>query len=114
MIETDKVSMEIQAIAGGVLSEIRVPAGDIAPVGTVVAVISAGHLTLADDVEPALVPEAARAVLEAARGSGASASSPGLRLSLDLDLSRLAQDALGSPRQRRAPRPAHRRLSSPR
>ena len=42
MIETDKVSMEIQAIAGGVLSEIRVPAGDIAPVGTVVAVISDG------------------------------------------------------------------------
>ena len=42
MIETDKVSMEIQAIAGGVLSEIRVPAGDTAPVGTVVAVISDG------------------------------------------------------------------------
>src|SRR3972149_11005161 len=42
MIETDKVSMETQAVAGGVLSEIRVPAGDTAPVGTVVAVISDG------------------------------------------------------------------------
>jgi len=39
-IETDKVSMEIQAIAGGTLSEIRVAAGDEAPVGAVVAVIS--------------------------------------------------------------------------
>ena len=42
MIETDKVSMEIQAIAGGVLSEIKVPAGDTVSVGTVVAVISDG------------------------------------------------------------------------
>src|ERR1700680_1362272 len=41
-IETDKVSMEIQAIAGGVLSEIRVPVGEIAPVGAVVAVIGDG------------------------------------------------------------------------
>jgi pyruvate dehydrogenase E2 component (dihydrolipoamide acetyltransferase) len=41
-IETDKVSMEIQAIAGGTLAEIRVPAGDEAPVGAVVAVISDG------------------------------------------------------------------------
>jgi pyruvate dehydrogenase E2 component (dihydrolipoamide acetyltransferase) len=38
-IETDKVSMEIQATEGGVLSEIRVPVGDVAPVGAVVAVI---------------------------------------------------------------------------
>jgi pyruvate dehydrogenase E2 component (dihydrolipoamide acetyltransferase) len=42
MIETDKVSMEIQAIAGGILSEIKVPAGDTVSVGTVVAVISDG------------------------------------------------------------------------
>lgn len=42
LIETDKVSMEIQAIAGGTLSEIRVQAGETAPVGTVVAVISDG------------------------------------------------------------------------
>jgi pyruvate dehydrogenase E2 component (dihydrolipoamide acetyltransferase) len=41
-IETDKVSMEIQAIGGGTLAEIRVPAGEEAPVGAVVAVISDG------------------------------------------------------------------------
>ena len=41
-IETDKVSMEVPATAAGVLAEIRVPAGAVAPVGAVVAVISDG------------------------------------------------------------------------
>ena len=39
-IETDKTSMEVPATSAGVLSEIRVPEGDIAPVGAVVAVVS--------------------------------------------------------------------------
>jgi pyruvate dehydrogenase E2 component (dihydrolipoamide acetyltransferase) len=39
-IETDKVSMEVPAIAGGRLSEIRVSQGEIALVGAVVAVIA--------------------------------------------------------------------------
>src|SRR5262245_66577059 len=39
-IETDKTSMEVPAITAGVLTEIRVPEGDIALVGAVVAVIS--------------------------------------------------------------------------
>jgi pyruvate dehydrogenase E2 component (dihydrolipoamide acetyltransferase) len=38
-IETDKVSMEVPATVAGVLAEIRVPVGDVAPVGAVVAVI---------------------------------------------------------------------------
>jgi len=38
-IETDKVTMEVPAISAGVLSEIRVPEGEIAPVGAIVAVI---------------------------------------------------------------------------
>src|SRR5437870_1047166 len=41
-IETDKVSMEVPSTAAGVLAEIRVGAGEIAPVGTVVAVIAGG------------------------------------------------------------------------
>ena len=41
-IETDKVSMEVPSIAAGVLTEIRVPAGAVAPVGAVVAVIGGG------------------------------------------------------------------------
>jgi pyruvate dehydrogenase E2 component (dihydrolipoamide acetyltransferase) len=45
-IETDKVSMEVPAIAAGVLSEIRVPVGAIAPVGAVVAVIAGAGVEL--------------------------------------------------------------------
>ena len=39
-IETDKVSMEVPSTTVGVLSEIRVAAGDVAPVGAIVAVIA--------------------------------------------------------------------------
>jgi pyruvate dehydrogenase E2 component (dihydrolipoamide acetyltransferase) len=39
-IETDKVSMEVPATTAGVLQEIRVGAGEVAPVGAIVAVVS--------------------------------------------------------------------------
>jgi pyruvate dehydrogenase E2 component (dihydrolipoamide acetyltransferase) len=39
-IETDKVSMEVPSTTSGVLTEIRVAAGQVAPVGAVVAVIA--------------------------------------------------------------------------
>jgi pyruvate dehydrogenase E2 component (dihydrolipoamide acetyltransferase) len=39
-IETDKVSMEVPATTAGVLREIRVGVGEIAPVGAIVAVLS--------------------------------------------------------------------------
>src|SRR5437763_6468368 len=38
-IETDKVSMEVPAISAGTLAAIHVQAGEIAPVGAVVAII---------------------------------------------------------------------------
>ena len=41
-IETDKVSMEVPSTTAGVLAENRVPAGEVAPVGAVVAVIADG------------------------------------------------------------------------
>src|SRR5215470_14211583 len=41
-IETDKVSMEVPSTSGGVLTEIRVPAGEVALVGAIVAVIADG------------------------------------------------------------------------
>jgi pyruvate dehydrogenase E2 component (dihydrolipoamide acetyltransferase) len=41
-IETDKVSMEVPSTTTGVLSEIRVVAGDVAPVGAIVATIADG------------------------------------------------------------------------
>ena len=40
-IETDKVSMEVPAIAAGTLARDSVQAGEVAPVGAVVAVILA-------------------------------------------------------------------------
>jgi pyruvate dehydrogenase E2 component (dihydrolipoamide acetyltransferase) len=39
-IETDKTSMEVPATTAGVLREIRVSAGEVAPVGAIVAVVS--------------------------------------------------------------------------
>jgi pyruvate dehydrogenase E2 component (dihydrolipoamide acetyltransferase) len=39
-IETDKVSMEVPSTTAGVLKEIRIAAGDVAPVGAIVAVIA--------------------------------------------------------------------------
>jgi|SRR5690348_12868433 len=53
LIETDKVSMEVQATEAGTLTEIRVPAGETVPVGTVVAV-------LGNDSEKAVAPKPAR------------------------------------------------------
>src|ERR1700733_369898 len=41
-IETDKVSMEVPSTTTGTLSEIRVPEGEVAPVGAVVGVIADG------------------------------------------------------------------------
>src|ERR1700761_2089018 len=56
-IETDKVSMEVPAIEAGVLSEIRVPEGEIAPVGAVVGVIgAAGGAAPAKSPTPAATP----------------------------------------------------------
>jgi pyruvate dehydrogenase E2 component (dihydrolipoamide acetyltransferase) len=39
-IETDKVSMEVPATSAGTLAEIRVGAGEVAPVGAVVAIVA--------------------------------------------------------------------------
>ncbi|HTV26378.1 MAG TPA: dihydrolipoamide acetyltransferase family protein [Xanthobacteraceae bacterium] len=57
-IETDKVSMEVPSITTGVLSEIRIPAGEVAPVGAVVAVIKdgAGAAAQAEAAQPPLTP----------------------------------------------------------
>jgi len=70
-IETDKVSMEVPSTTTGVLAEIRVVAGEVAPVGAVVGVISDGSgatasapAAAAPHVAP--VPPAAPAVSAAA------------------------------------------------
>jgi len=55
-IETDKVSMEVPATSAGVLSEIRVPAGEVAPVGAIVAVIADGAGAAIQDSAAAEAP----------------------------------------------------------
>src|SRR5438105_4907614 len=54
-IETDKVSMEVPSITAGTLTEIRVQAGAVAPVGAVVAII-AGEGGAAASVPAAKAP----------------------------------------------------------
>src|SRR5437016_10011132 len=60
-IETDKVSMEVPSTTTGVLAEIRVPAGEVALVGAVVAVIAdgAGAAASPPAAKPTSVPAAA-------------------------------------------------------
>jgi pyruvate dehydrogenase E2 component (dihydrolipoamide acetyltransferase) len=65
-IETDKVSMEVPATEAGVLSEIRVPEGEVAPVGAIVGVIGDGS--------GAVVSAAAKSAPTAAEGPKAPAA----------------------------------------
>src|ERR1043165_3628035 len=54
-IETDKVSMEVPAIAAGTIAAVHVQAGEVAPVGAVVAVIQ-GSGEGVSTAPPPLVP----------------------------------------------------------
>jgi pyruvate dehydrogenase E2 component (dihydrolipoamide acetyltransferase) len=72
-IETDKVTMEVQATSAGILSDIRVQTGETVPVGTVVATIGeagAAAAAPAARAEPASLPP----LREAARGGPAPES----------------------------------------
>jgi pyruvate dehydrogenase E2 component (dihydrolipoamide acetyltransferase) len=55
-IETDKVSMEVPAISAGVLSAIHVQAGEVAPVGAVVAIIQGKGEAVSLNKPPAPLP----------------------------------------------------------
>jgi len=59
-IETDKVSMEVPSIAAGTLSVIHVQAGEVAPVGAVVAIIAGKGETVSLD-KPQAPPTPAKA-----------------------------------------------------
>ena len=74
-IETDKVSMEVPSTTTGVLAEIRVPAGDVAPVGAIVAVIADG--SAAQPSRPAAsTPLPASAARPTASAAATTASAP--------------------------------------
>ncbi|MGD8808768.1 MAG: dihydrolipoamide acetyltransferase family protein [Gammaproteobacteria bacterium] len=70
-VETDKVSMEIPAPKAGVLSEIRVQAGETVDVGTVLAIILAEGESAAPGADPPAAPA------EAAPAGGGPVDSAG-------------------------------------
>jgi pyruvate dehydrogenase E2 component (dihydrolipoamide acetyltransferase) len=70
-IETDKVSMEVPSTTTGKLAEIRVAAGEVAPVGAVVAVIADGGAATASTR-----PQAAPTATPPAITTSAAASTP--------------------------------------
>ncbi len=67
-IETDKTSMEVPATSAGVLAEIKVQVGAVAPVGAVVAVIADGSTASASK------PKAAPPAIAAAFGTTTAAA----------------------------------------
>jgi pyruvate dehydrogenase E2 component (dihydrolipoamide acetyltransferase) len=81
-IETDKVSMEVPSTTTGVLAEIRVPAGAVAPVGAIVGVIADGVAGTAS--APAVTPPQS-ADLGTRRESPAAASNADERPRAALD-----------------------------
>jgi len=79
-IETDKVSMEVPATEAGVLAEVRVAAGEVAPVGAVVAVIAASGAAVKPAPAPSRAapppPKAPAAPARAPAAAAAAAPSP--------------------------------------
>src|SRR6478736_3652560 len=81
-IETDKVSMEVPSTTAGVLAEIRVSEGQVAPVGAIVAVISDGTgaaaamKSAAKPAPAAAAPQPARAPAHAAATAPVAAPLP--------------------------------------
>jgi pyruvate dehydrogenase E2 component (dihydrolipoamide acetyltransferase) len=73
-IETDKVSMEVPSTTSGVLAEIRVPEGEVAPVGAIVAVIADGAAQPAAKTASAPTAAAAAAAQPARREPAPQAS----------------------------------------
>jgi pyruvate dehydrogenase E2 component (dihydrolipoamide acetyltransferase) len=75
-IETDKVSMEVPSTSAGVLAEIRVGAGEVAPVGAVVAVIAgqAGATTSPQAAATGAPPKAPAAPIRVATAPAVAAT----------------------------------------
>jgi len=89
-IETDKVSMEVPSTTAGVLAEIRVPAGEVAPVGAVVAVIADGTAASAAPAaetrsKPAPSSAAAPAARPAPMAAPVAAGEPAAAAPIKLD-----------------------------
>jgi pyruvate dehydrogenase E2 component (dihydrolipoamide acetyltransferase) len=88
-IETDKVSMEVPSTTAGVLAEIRVGEGEVAPVGAIVAVIAdgagaaAGAPPATGTAPAAAAPTAQIAPPSVAPAPAAAAAAPAAPIKLD-------------------------------
>jgi pyruvate dehydrogenase E2 component (dihydrolipoamide acetyltransferase) len=84
-IETDKVSMEVPSTTAGVLAEIRVAVGAVAPVGAVVAVIAdgAGGATGASSTTAAAPAAPARVAPTSATAAVPMPTAPAVPIKLD-------------------------------
>src|SRR5436305_14402172 len=89
-VETDKVTVEIEAPADGTLAAVRVPEGTEVPVGEVIALVLAeGEIAPVEDPEPRVVRE-----VEAVAAAPVAAPAPprqGRRRLASLKARRLAQ-----------------------
>jgi pyruvate dehydrogenase E2 component (dihydrolipoamide acetyltransferase) len=81
-IETDKVSMEVPSTSAGVLSEIRVGVGEVAPVGAIVAVI-AGEGGVAAPAPAAATPPKQGSAIAPRTSPSPTAAATGAPIKLD-------------------------------
>jgi pyruvate dehydrogenase E2 component (dihydrolipoamide acetyltransferase) len=85
-IETDKVSMEVPSTTAGVLEEVRVGVGEIAPVGAIVAVISGnGAFAPGPSTSAVSSPKDQRSSVAATASSGAIATPTAASAPIKLD-----------------------------
>jgi pyruvate dehydrogenase E2 component (dihydrolipoamide acetyltransferase) len=80
-VETDKASMDVTATSAGALTDIRVKAGEVAPVGAVVAILTGAGETAGPAA--AFVPPAAPAAPAAASSPAAPATPAIVQRALD-------------------------------
>src|SRR3954471_534075 len=84
-IETDKVSMEVPSTSAGVLSEIRVGVGEVAPVGAIVAVIAGEGGAAAPDPAAATPPKHTAIAPRTSPSPKAAATAAATAASITLD-----------------------------
>src|SRR5579862_6166400 len=75
-IETDKTSMEVPSTTTGVLSEIRVAEGEVAPVGAIVGIIADGSGAAASAPAAPVKAPPPKPAAPAAPPAAASAAAP--------------------------------------
>jgi pyruvate dehydrogenase E2 component (dihydrolipoamide acetyltransferase) len=76
-IETDKADVEMEAFGSGILRKIIVPAGERAPVGTLIGIIAEADEDISGVLAPAPVRTAAPAVVSSPSARAPSATGPG-------------------------------------